>query len=515
MGQPIPVVDIFAGPGGLGEGFASCGNGDFHIAVSAEMDPIAHRTLQLRAFFRYLDRRQRRTHYYPFVRSGAVRFDPGTLPRSGSAMEAWRAATQEARNLRLGHPPDDEELSAITELVARRNTPWVLIGGPPCQAYSLAGRVRNRGKKDYVPEKDERHFLYGHYLKLLSRFGPAAFVMENVKGILSSRINGSGMFARILADLRDVRHEGNAYVLMPLITSDSLLGDDPRDFVIRAEEFGIPQARHRVIILGVREDVLRGRQPTRLVQSESALSLEAALAGLPPLRSSLSAQGADRSTSAWARTVIGEYNRVARECRASGQSDVAAVLLECVGILADCDLTPDGRGMRVDAAECRERALRFGMSPALCRHLFDPELDLPLSHEARGHMTADLGRYGFVSAFLAARSRSPVSRDFPSGLAPEHGNWHSGHFADRFRAQAPYLPCSTVTSHISKDGHHFIHWDPVQCRSFTVREAARAQTFPDNYCFMGNRTQQYVQVGNAVPPFLARKIAEIVGGMLR
>lgn len=152
------------------------------------------------------------------------------------------------------------------------------------------------------------------------------------------------------------------------------------------------------------------------------------------------------------------------------------------------------------------------MPATLRQWLRDPKLDGVSQHESRSHMASDLHRYMFAACFAQLQGYSPKLRLFPPKLLPNHKNMDSEEipFVDRFRVQLGGEPSTTVVSHICKDGHYYIHPDPSQCRSLTVREVARLQTFPDSYFFEGNRTQQYHQVGNAVPPLLARQIAEVV-----
>ena len=173
----------------------------------------------------------------------------------------------------------------------------------------------------------------------------------------------------------------------------------------------------------------------------------------------------------------------------------------------------------------RGKTLSQPKNPEVLQWISDERLGGVVGHETRGHMAADLARYLFCSAYAQNTNErnSPKLEDWPSAeLLPDHSNVISNTddrgeikvtaetHSDRFRVQLWDRPSTTVVSHISKDGHYYIHPDPVQCRSLTVREAARLQTFPENYFFAGGRTAQYHQVGNAVPPFLAKQIAESI-----
>ena len=502
MNSKFKTIDLFAGPGGLAEGFSTLRHNDgsrfFPIAISVEKEPSAFATLRLRAFFRQFD--EAPPQYYDYIAGGITRDD-----LIASHPVEWDEAVRETEMLELGTPEAKAIIDKrLAQLIADSDNDFVVIGGPPCQAYSLVGRARNRGISGYEAEKDHRHFLYQEYIRILEKTRPAAFVMENVKGMLSAKVGGKSIIDQVLNDLRAAGGTDDSYSLLPLVEEGRgpLSGN-----LIRSEGFGIPQCRHRVIILGLRKDVASRVPPLSgsdhlLTSSGRSVTVRDTIADMPELRSGLS-KGGD-SDERWKSAAINAADLAASACRKEGQSKVASRLRAVVAELRALDEVPPRSSSHVTSI--RENGLASWMADGRM-------IGMP-NHESRGHMESDLARYAFASAFAEVEGRSPKAAEFPADLAPAHQNWNSGKFADRFRVQCWDRPSTTVTSHISKDGHYFIHPDPVQCRSLTVREAARLQTFPDNYFFEGNRTQQYVQVGNAVPPLLARQIAEVVANLL-
>lgn len=499
MREPIKIVDLFSGPGGLSEGFASCkdldGNRVYSIRISVEKEKAAHRTLQLRAFLRQFE--QFPAEYYRWITNG------GSEPSWQDLYpEQWHVAINEAVCKELGTPEATKILSeAIRQVNSNSCGRTVLIGGPPCQAYSLVGRSRNAGKKDYVPALDHRNFLYREYCRVLAELAPSVFIMENVKGMLSSSVGGLAIFGQVVQDLEKA---GPGYRLFAL-AGDQDTKITPRHFLVQAEEFGVPQARHRVIIVGIRDDIA-ARLPTsfspRLTRANRAVSFADLIRNMPMLRSGLSKND---SPSAWGEAMAMAISKLqfTRENYSGCNFDLFQKALHEVNTNLQASIS-NKRFSRAPAP------LSSDIPFKLREFISDNRLETLHGHETRGHMSSDLARYLFASCFAMAEGVSPKAAKFPGSIAPEHANWSSGKFEDRFRVQRWNHPSSTVTSHISKDGHYFIHPDPAQCRSLTVREAARLQTFPDNYIFLGTRTEQYTQVGNAVPPFLALQIAEAV-----
>lgn len=507
----IPVIDLFAGPGGLGEGFSSLrrdGESRFRIKLSIEMDSYAHQTLQLRAFYRQFPHGEAPDLYYNYL-AGLIKrgqlFDKYPDEAARAADEAWHAE--------LGgddFPPEviDDKIRAA--LGNRIN--WVLIGGPPCQAYSLVGRSRRKNDPEFAT--DEKHLLYEQYLRIIAVHQPPVFVMENVKGLLSAKVKEEGIFQKILDDLANPldavfgrttrRANPLTYRLFSLVVRNGdLLGvHDPEDFVVCAEKYGIPQARHRIIILGINTEFDRA---PNLLRASPVISIEDVISDLPRVRSGLSKE--KDTPEAWRNALLSVATSawlLSPKVTPEHRRKIQEILTEI----------PENLGRGEEFMRPARRTLR-----AHGRWFLDPRLGAVCNHTTREHIRSDLHRYFFVSTYAGVHGRSPLLSDFPEDLLPLHKNVQEAlkgrKFNDRFRVQVKGRPSTTITSHICKDGHYFIHYEALQCRSLTVREAARLQTFPDNYFFEGPRTHQYHQVGNAVPPLLARQIAERVLTLFR
>jgi DNA (cytosine-5)-methyltransferase 1 len=512
----IPVLDLFAGPGGLGEGFSAFRNerGEpvFRIVLSIEKEPFAHETLELRSFFRQFAKPDVPEEYYDHLRGKLDRAElyrrfPNEAEKATS--EAWNAELGNYRKFRTAQI--DERITKA--LSAAKD--WVLIGGPPCQVYSVVGRSRVIPVDPEGYEKDKRHFLYKAYLRIIAEHRPPVFVMENVRGILTAEVGGKPIIDRLLNDLRhpipaakgqeESQNGGLEYKIYPVANYSgdlALFGaeshTDPADFIIRSEQHRIPQARHRFILLGVRSDI--NAHPSVLRTYHKAVAMWSVIQDLPRLRSRLS-KGND-SGDAWV-DAIREFIGIKAACNGCIDDMVFAAICSKLDRLSSN--LPTGNGFT-----------EWSKQPLFQKEWFhDPRLGGVCNHVSRSHMKSDLWRYFFAACHAAVHKRSPKLPDFPAPLLPEHNNVTGVDkkdmiFKDRFRVQVRAKPATTITCHIGKDGHYFIHPDPLQCRSLTVREAARLQTFPDNYLFAGPVTAQYQQVGNAVPPLLARQLAGLV-----
>jgi DNA (cytosine-5)-methyltransferase 1 len=509
----FPVIDLFAGPGGLGEGFSALYNGQnrlFKIKLSIEKDTYAYQTLELRAFFRWFEPGKAPDDYYDYLSGQITRSELFNRHR-----EAARCAREEAWLAELGESRIPEQL--VDDKIGRAlgsQKQWVLIGGPPCQAYSIVGRSRVIGGEGLAKyEADPKHKLYRHYLRILAVHQPPVFVMENVKGLISAKLKNENTFERIITDLehplqampsirRIVLNHNLEYRLFPLVQHNhDLLGRyRPEDFVIQSEEHGVPQARHRVIILGIRSDL--DIKPFELAFLPKT-TIDQAIGELPRLRSGLSKE--NDSPEAW-RNAILEITKAHWFQNGSIKNELRKAMLQALQHL----------GANLNRGQ---RFIKKNSNPAIYVDWFhDNRLEGICNHETRCHIPADLHRYLFAAVYASMYKRSPLLEDLPKALLPDHRNVTGPlkdiMFNDRFRVQLAGRPSTTVVSHIAKDGHYYIHYDPTQCRCLTVREAARLQTFPDNYFFEGPRTAQYKQVGNAVPPLLARQIAKIVVNLL-
>lgn len=591
--EKIKVIDLFAGPGGLGEGFSTCtDDSPFEIAMSVEFEKHAHKTLTLRALHRKLNETEYSNYYLPYIQSKSEQEKKRNFKNLIESCSAkWEQANHETmgephalgnperwRKIKNGETLTEDDflptkheqaiMQRIDDIKAEHKGPLIVIGGPPCQAYSVNGRNRIRAQKDYSPENDERFFLYQEYLKVLDRADPDIFVMENVEGILTARLaDGQLIFPKIKDELvmpnrsRDEQYDIYSFVKAPYESATQEHGPLYRknsDYVITASDYGVPQNRKRVILLGVKHKY--GPVQSRLKKSLATPKTAELLSGLPMLRSGMSDQYDDGGSwlHNWRKNktelisllskqrTAEEVGQKVSQIKFLSKNPSRSEKLQQAGVIFNHEYL-ELRRFYIESYEKTHKELlstkeaknlvsegdgkgnNFFCSSVSTSYQFTesfshnyPQLFAWLNrniggavnHVTRGHMKEDLKRYMFSAAWASANKRtqspSPKSKDFPLHLAPEHGNWHSGHHADRFRTVGSETIPYTITSHLRKDGHAQIHYDIAQNRSLTVREAARIQTFPDDYYFEGSQGWQFQQVGNAVPSFLAKQIALVV-----
>jgi DNA (cytosine-5)-methyltransferase 1 len=437
------TVDLFAGCGGISEGFHQAG---FSTVAQIEMHPPACETLRTRQIFYELVKKQRADLYERYVRDEITRenifseFDD--IREAVSHRVIQETLSEESIQSVIGKIRDSMKFHGAENIN-------VFLGGPPCQPYSIINRARILKNGDPL----NRNYLYEHYLTLMREFRPDVFIYENVPGLFSVRDRGQKIFEKLLDDFKDL---DPAYEIIPPL---HLVSKDPHSYILNSANFGVPQTRKRLILIGYRQDLEQKNEKIRdvfeklrqtRINPEEYLTVKDAVSDLPHVKPGT---GDDKFFGQYPeKTEISKY----------------------------------------------QKKMRMS-SPGI------------LNHRARNHMPSDLDRYRFFIQYWRDNKKPATLRDLVKqwpAFSPDHKNLDE--FVDRFKVQWWTKPASTITAHISKDGHYFIHPSIRQCRSFTVREAARCQSFPDNFFFEGPRTEQFRQVGNAVPPLLARAIGKEV-----
>lgn len=401
-------IDLFAGAGGLSEGFLQAG---FNPVAHVEMNKFAAKTLETRSAYYYLKDFGKLAVYKKYMQRKITR------------EELMKNIPASIIKTIINETMSDETLSSIFKAIdgimkiRGIGTIDVIVGGPPCQAYSLVGRAQSSHMK--VPmENDPRNYLYKLYARFLKRYQPRMFVFENVTGIESA--NGGTTWKNIQKYLKRVGYEIECREQ-------------------NAHTFGVLQNRRRMIIVGWLKG--SGLKYPDFLEIKTDAVVNDLFKDLPALH--------------------------------PGESD---------------------------NRYAKEKASRYVIDNGI--RTTDDVLTL---HNCRPNINRDIKIYRRVVKLWNDGHKRLKYNDLPEELKT-HKNRHS--FVDRFKVVEGDEPCChTILAHISKDGHYFIHPDIKQNRSITVREVARIQSFPDSYFFEGPRTSQFVQIGNAVPPMMAKGIA--------
>lgn len=388
-------IDLFSGCGGLSEGFYRMG---FTALAHVEINHWACETLR------------KRMVYYGY----------SNIEREVIEKDITSA----------------DILTDIDNAVAGRSVD-VIIGGPPCQAYSTAGRVRDaKGMAS-----DPRNFLFESYVKILEHFRPKFFVFENVTGLLSARVNGKPIMPSIMSAL------GNSYKLI----------NDPNILVHNTADYGVPQIRKRVIIMGVRKDIT----------TKEAMDL-------------------------YNGVVKTHWNPETDLVERKGLKKFVSVK-DAIGDLPSVEPGEDASTNSYD----------YPCNNAFLKRIGKAGIYPLMDHIARKHNALDRERFAIMinNHWSFGQLRKEM---------PQYEHEHARVFDNSYVVQWWDLPSKTILAHIHKDGFQFIHPDGNQARSFTVREAARIQSFPDDFEFAGSRGEKYKQIGNAVPPLFAEALAKSI-----
>ncbi len=409
--QPT-YIDLFAGAGGLSEGFIRCG---FKPIAHVEMDNDACLTLKTRLAYHYLQQHYQSDAYLSYLKK--------EISRDELYKKIPKILNNSVINEKISNKTLRSLFAAIDTLCGMQQVD-VVIGGPPCQAYSTIGRFTGKNKMKW----DSRKFLYRLYAKFLEKYQPKIFVFENVPGLRSS-------------------NDGKYLTDMLEVFSKPALGYTVEYRVQNASHFGVVQNRNRIIIIGWRTEL------------------------------KLSYPDFERS------------NIIKR---------VSDVLLDLPELSAG-----ESQDITYYTLKPNEYLQRSGIRNGI---------DFTTHHIARPLNANDKKIYKKAIELWNEKQQRLKYTDLPESLQT-HKNKEA--FLDRFKVVASNLESShTLVAHIAKDGHYYIHPDEKQLRSLTVREAARIQSFPDDYFFEGTRTAAFKQIGNAVPSLMASKIAEKIKEML-